>query len=330
MPSFHSQFSGKPEQILGTRGPKRQIPRSTKPGSTRQPCVHVDTFSINPVLVIRCLTVAALAGLLLAVGLRLSWREVVLALKRCRISWVLAINFVGVPAITLIAGTLFHLERDLMLGMLLLAAAPFAPVVPVFTRMARGDLALAAGLTGVFPFLSAMFTPIVCAVCLKFVPGSEALRFEFLSVLGALAATITLPLAAGVALNHWHPGLARWGLRPVEMLSEVIGALSLVYVTVVELKTVLAIDAKPLLVMVLVFELAFVVGYWSGGAETSRRVIALGTSNRNIALAVLVAISSFPNTPVVGAVVANGLLLILLGLLHVAWWRYGRSPRLRS
>jgi BASS family bile acid:Na+ symporter len=291
----------------------------------------VDSFSINPVLVIRCLTVAALAGLLLAVGLRLTWREVLSALQRCRISWVLAINFVGVPAITLIAGTLFHLERDLMLGMLLLAAAPFAPVVPVFTRMAHGDLALAAGLTGVFPFLSAVFTPIVCVVCLKFVPGSEALQFEFLSVLGALVATITLPLAAGVAVNHWHPAVARRVLRPVEMFSEAIGALSLIYVTVVELKAVLAIHAKPLLVMVLVFELALVAGYCIGGTEkASRRVIALGTSNRNIALAVLVAISSFPNTPVVGAVVANGLLLILLGLLHVAWWRYGRSPRLRS
>ena len=56
--------------------------------------------------------------------------------------------------------------------------------------------------------------------------------------------------------------------------------------------------------------------------KATRIVIGLGTSNRNIALAVLVAISSFPNTPVVGAVVANGLLLILLGLLHVAWWRF--------
>jgi BASS family bile acid:Na+ symporter len=50
-------------------------------------------------------------------------------------------------------------------------------------------------------------------------------------------------------------------------------------------------------------------------------VVALGTANRNIALAVLVAVDSFPGTPVVGAVVANGLLFILLGLLHVAWWR---------
>lgn len=287
----------------------------------------MDPFSINPVLVIRGLTVAALAGLLLAVGLRLTWGEVLAALQRCRIGWVLGINFVGMPAITLAAGAAFHLERDLMLGMVLLAAAPFAPVVPVFTRMAKGDLALAAGLTGVFPFLSAVFTPVVCVVCLKFVPGSEAVRFEFLSVLAVLVATITLPLAAGVAVNHWRPKLARTVLRPVEVLSEGIGALSLAYVTLVEFKTILAVPAKPLAAMILVFELALWAGYWVGGKEkVSRLVLALGTSNRNIALAVLVAISSFPNTPVVGAVVANGLLLILLGLLHVAWWRFGLKP----
>jgi BASS family bile acid:Na+ symporter len=74
--------------------------------------------------------------------------------------------------------------------------------------------------------------------------------------------------------------------------------------------------------MALVCELAMLAGHASGGpARGARRVMALGTSNRNIALAVLVAVNSFAGTPVVGAVVANGLLLIVLGLLHVAGWR---------
>ena len=283
---------------------------------------------LNPTIIIRALTGAALAGLLLAVGLRLTWAEVLAALRRCRLSLVLLINFALVPVITLALGSAFHVERDLLLGMMLLAAAPFAPVVPVFTRMARGDLALAAGLTSLFPFLSAIFTPLVFVLCLKFIPDAETMNFNFMTVLGVLVATITLPLGLGVALNQAQPNLARKLLRPVEVFSEVIGALSLAYVAAVEFKSVLATGWLPLTVMVLVFELSLLAGYWAGGGErNSRRALALGSCNRNIALAVLVAISSFPGTPVIGAVVANGLLAIFLGLLHVAWWRFRHDLR---
>ena len=279
-------------------------------------------FFVDPTLVIRCLTISALGGLLLAIGLRLSWAEVAKALKRSRLVLILAVNFAGVPLLAVATAWAFQLGRDLTIGMILLAAAPFAPVVPVFARMARADLALAAGLTALFPFLSAMLTPLVCMASLKAVSGGEGLQFEFLGVLGVLVATITLPLAAGVAVNHWKPVLAKTILRPVEVFSEAVGALSLAFVTVVEFKTVLATGWKPLLAMGLVSELSLFAGYAVGGSTTgARRVVGLGTSNRNIALAVLVAINSFPGTPVVGAVVANGLLLILLGLLHVAWWR---------
>jgi BASS family bile acid:Na+ symporter len=281
---------------------------------------------IDPNLVIRILTGAALGGLLLAVGLRLTWREVAESLQRCRMSRVLVVNFLIVPLLALALAWLFQIGRDLTIGMILLAAAPFAPVVPVFTRMARADLALAAGLTGLFPFLSALLTPVVCLLALKAVPGAERVHFEFLGVLAVLVATITLPLALGVAVNHWRPALARMVLRPMEVVSEGVGALSLAFVTFAEHKDVLATGWKALLAMLLVSELAFVAGYFAGSTQRdSRRVLAFGTSNRNIALAVLVAVSSFAGTPVVGAVVANGLLLILLGLLHVAWWRFGTN-----
>ena len=285
-------------------------------------------ISFDPNAVIRGLTIAALSGLLLTVGLRLGWAEVATAFKRCHLSLVLAVNFVFVPLLAVATASAFQLGRDVTIGMILLAAAPFAPVVPVFARMARADLALAAGLTALFPFLSALLTPMVCMASLKVVPRMEGLRFDVLGVLGVLVATITLPLAAGVVVNHWRPVVAKMILRPIEVLSEAIGALSLAFVTVVEFKIVLATGWKPLLAMVLVSELAFLAGYAVGGSTIgARRVVALGTSNRNIALAVLVAINSFAGTPVVGAVVANGLVLILRGLLHVAWWRLKGSKR---
>lgn len=285
---------------------------------------------LDPTNAIRVLTATSLAGLLLAVGLRVTWLQTVNAIRTSHLGWVLPANFIFVPAFTILCARAMHLPTDISVGMALLAASPFAPVVPIFTKMARGDLALAAGLTALFPVVSAFLTPLICQWSLLALPGTEALRFSSLTILIVLGSTITLPLAAGLAIHHYAPALGRKILRPMEIFSEAAGALSLTFVTAVEFKTITGVGWRSLLVMAMVFEVSLMVGYLLSGPTTAvRRVLALGTSNRNIALAILVAISSFPDTPIVAAVVANGLLLIFLGLLHVAWWRFvspGGSP----
>jgi BASS family bile acid:Na+ symporter len=279
-------------------------------------------------IAIQALTAAALTGLLLTSGLRLEVRQVLAALQQKHLMIrTLVVNFAVVPALVLGVILLADLPREIAIGMLLLAAAPFAPVVPIFTKMARGDLALAAGLTAVFPLLSAFLTPLICMACLKAVPGAGELNFHFLRLLLVLFATITLPLAAGLALRHYRPDLATKLLRPVEVISEAIGAVSLAFVTIVEFGAITGIGGRPLLVMAGLCEATMLLGYVIGGpAASSRQVIAFGTSNRNIALALLVAAGSFAGTPIMAAVVANGLLLILLGLAHVAWWRWRPAP----
>lgn len=279
--------------------------------------------------IIRILTISALAGLLGAVGLRLTFLEVKESLRKCRFTLILAANFMLVPLIAVAAARLLGLGRESAIGLILLAASPFAPVVPVFARMARADLALAAGLTSVFAVFSAFLTPMVCELALKAVPDAGVMRFNLLSVLMTLVATITLPLAAGMMIHHWQPALGRRLLRPMEVLSEAIGALSLTFVTVTEFGSVLQTGWRSLTALALMAELSLILGYWLGSSDGSRRVIALGTSNRNIALALLVAVQSFAGTPVLSAVVANGLLLILLGLMHVGWWRLCRSSKSR-
>ena len=280
-------------------------------------------MSLDTNSTIRVLTTLSLGGLLLGVGLRLTGTQVRDALRRSHLGWLLPLNFVVVPLITLGFIHAFQVPTEIAIGMMLLAASPFAPVVPVFARMARADLALAAGLTGLFPFASALLTPLVCELSLKAIPGAETLHFSFLTLFGVLVATITLPMAVGVAVRHIWSAFAGRVLRPVERVSEATGAVSLAFVTVIEFKTILQTGWKPLLAMAIVSEIALVLGYMlSGPTRGIRRVTGLGTSNRNIALAILVAVGSFAGTRVLGAVVANGLLLILLGLGHVALWRF--------
>lgn len=275
---------------------------------------------------IRLLTMISLGGLLFTVGLRLTWQEIVKSLRHCRFGWLLPANFLLPPALALVLAHLFRVPNHIAAGMMLLAAAPFAPVVPIFTRMARGDLALAGALTAAFPFVCAFLTPLICEAGLKILLGRGSLNFSVWTVLVVLVSTITLPLGAGVAFQHWLPKAGCKLLKPLEIISEAAGAVSLAFVTVVEFRSILATGWMPLLAMAIGCEILFVAGYALGGTTPeARRVVAFGTSNRNIALALLVALESFPDTPVVPAVVANGLLLIFLGLLHVAFWHFRSS-----
>lgn len=279
-------------------------------------------------MAIQILTYSALIGLLGAVGLRLNWHEVKAALNQCRLTAILLVNFLVVPALAVLAATGLGLKREVAIAMILLAAAPFAPVVPVFARMARADLALAAALTGIIPLASALLMPPVAQVALQLLTGTGDLHFNMLTSLAMLAATISLPLAAGVFVRHRAPELGRRLLRPVEIISEATGALSLAFVTMTEFNSILHLGWRAWLAMFLLCEISLVLGWKLGGpVRGARQVVALGTSNRNIALALLVALQSFPGTHVPPAVVGNGLLLIALGLLHVAWWRFGKEAR---
>ncbi len=280
---------------------------------------------------IKILTTCALAGLLGAVGLRLTWHEVKAALKQCRFTAILLVNFIVIPGLAVVIASGFGLKREVAAAMVLLAAAPFAPVVPVFARMARSDLALAAGLTAVFPVASALLTPPAVQVALRLLAGADNLHFNLLTSLAVLTATITLPLAAGVWVRHRAPNLGQRLLRPVEVISEAVGAISLAFVVVVEFGSIVNLGWRAWLAMALLSEISMVLGWKLGGpARGTRQVVALGTSNRNIALALLVAIENFPRTEVVSGVVGNGLLLIVFGLLHVGWWRLRERRRQRA
>ncbi len=215
--------------------------------------------------------------------------------------------------------------------MVLLAASPFAAVVPVFARMARADLALAAGLTAVFPLVSVLLTPLAAQAAMWVLADTDRLQFNMLASLAMLAATITLPLAAGVLFRHHFPNFGRRLLRPVEVISEATGAASLAFVTVTGFSSIVDLGWRAWLAMAVVCELSLLLGWKLGGPTRGvRQVVALGTGNRNIALALLVAIQSFPGTPVVPAVAGNGLLLIGFGLLHVGWWRFAGAQRLAA
>jgi BASS family bile acid:Na+ symporter len=198
---------------------------------------------------------------------------VTLALRRCPLSVIVFLNFIVVPALTLGVAVVFEVSRDSAIAMILLGAAPFAPIVPVFVRLAKGALALAAALTAVFPLLSAVITPFVVRGALQFLGHSIAVRFEMWSSLALLVCTICLPLGAGIFLRHYLADVAGRLLRPLEICSEATGLTSLAFVTWTKFEAIIQLGWRAWLAMTLVSELSLIFGWQLGGRERGARQV---------------------------------------------------------
>ena len=275
-------------------------------------------------LMIRVLTVISLSGLLFTVGMRLNLKTVMASLKTARLSVILPLNFLLIPWLALTIAQYADLSKEASIALVLLASAPFAPVVPLFVSMSRGHLALAAGLTAVFPVFSMVFTPLVTEVALWALYEPEQAAIHPLKILFLLFFTITFPMLLGMGFSHLSKVLSLVLLRPLEVFSETVGALSLVFLIYLQWDAIAATSLGHLCALFLFGEGAFLLGYSLGDSGPGhRQVMGFGALNRNIGLSVLIAVTAYAETPVVGALVTNSLLLIVLGLFHVAifrWW----------
>jgi BASS family bile acid:Na+ symporter len=127
----------------------------------------------------------------------------------------------------------------------------------------------------------------------------------------ALFLYVLLPLLAGLALNRWANPIA---LRLRKSVSACAG-ISFVVVTVITMGVKSAatkqIGVNGLLAMLLLIAASMVIGWMLGGPDRStRRVLTVNTSMRNVALALAIASRSFAGANVdVGILAFSALML---------------------
>ena len=127
-----------------------------------------------------------------------------------------------------------------------------------------------------------------------------------------------LPLAAGLALKARYEDLARRVKPVLDWISNVSLVLSVLLITAANIDKVPQVfGTRGILAGLLFIALGFGIGWLLGGPGTdTRRVMALGTSQRNIAAALVVASQSFSDPKVVVMVIVVAIvgLIILMPL----------------
>ncbi|QDU21990.1 bile acid:sodium symporter family protein [Urbifossiella limnaea] len=249
----------------------------------------LDTVARLAVLVF---VVASMAG----AGLGLTTAAVVAPLRRGRlVAGSLVANFVIAPAVAYGLTRVVPLVEAHAAGLILLGGAAGAPFLPRLAAAARGDAAFAVGLMLLLMVGSVAFLPLALPLM---IPGVEADPWPLLR---PLLLTMLLPIAAGMAVRRWTPAKAALVRPVVERVATVFMVSAVLLLAGLNAGPMLGTFGSGATLTAMAFVAgAALAGYALGGpARETRAVLGVGTGQRNVAAALVIATQNFTDPGVV-------------------------------
>lgn len=243
-------------------------------------------------------------GSMLSVGLAHDWRDIVAPLRQLRkVVRALAVNFAIVPLFAWLVLQIIPLEQSFAIGLFLVATAAGAPFLIKLAQMAGSNVALSATLLVVLLPATIVYMPVVVPLAL---PDAQV---STLVIAEPLALSMLLPLVLGLTANEYFERAAL-RMQPYMNRLATLALVVLVAATLLSnLSEALAIlRSTAILAAVIFIAGAFAVGYTLGGPGfESKEVLGLGTSQRNIAAATVVATQVVNNPDTTSMVVVTSL-----------------------
>ena len=250
---------------------------------------------------------------MLAMGVGLSISQIVQPLRSPQLVVVaLLSNFVLMPLCAFALSTMLRLDEPLSIGMLLLGCAAGAPFLPKLAELAKGNLPFAVGTMVLLMVVTVGYLPVVLPLLLPGVAVNPT------KIAQSLVLLMLLPLGIGLALKSRYKELAA-RMKPVlDRISNISLILLVLLITAANIDKVLEVfGTRGILAGLLFIALGFAMGWLLGGpGNDTRRVLALGTAQRNIAAALVVGSQSFSDPQVVVMVIVVAIvgLIILMPL----------------
>jgi bile acid:Na+ symporter, BASS family len=250
---------------------------------------------------------------MLAMGTGLTVARITEPLRNVRLVLLaLLANFVLMPIGAEALAKLLRLDEPFRVGLLLLGCAAGAPFLPKLAEHAKGNPAFAVGTMVLLMVVTVGYLPIVLPLLL---PGVTVDPWQIARFLVLL---MLLPLAAGLALKAFYEHLAAWVKPILDWISDVSLIVLVLLITAANIDKILQVFGTfGILAGLLLIAFGVGVGWLLGGRNVdTKRVMALGTGQRNAAAALVVASQSFDDPKVVVMVIVVSIvgMIILMPL----------------
>ncbi len=241
---------------------------------------------------------------MLSVGFRYTVQQIIEPLRNARlVIGAVVANFVLVPILAYVITAIFSFGEERELGLLVVACAAGAPFLIKLAQMAGADLAIATGVLVLLIVVTVPYMPIVVPLIAPEADVSAA------AIAGPLVLTMLLPLVVGLIADRFVPAWTKRLLPLLGVLSNVALVALIASTVVLNFDGLLSVFGTGAILAALIFIAgAFVIGYLLGiTGRGTRQELALGSAQRNIAAATVVATQSLGDPDTIVMVVVTSI-----------------------
>ncbi|MFC2053947.1 bile acid:sodium symporter family protein [Chloroflexota bacterium] len=227
---------------------------------------------------------------MLSMGLSLTMQQIIDPLKNVRlVVLALVANFIIVPIVAYAITLIIPLDQSVSTGLILLSTAAGAPFLPKLVEVAKGNIAFSVGLMVALMVVTIIYLPLVLPLLLS---GVEVNPWD---IAKSLIVMMLIPLAIGLFFRARYEDAAA-KIQPTFAMAANIGILVLsVLGLVLNFSSMIAlVGSFGILAAIIFLVAALVIGYLLGGSDPGvKSVMGLGTAQRNISAALVVAAQNF-------------------------------------
>lgn len=213
-------------------------------------------------------------------------------------------QFTVMPLLAWALTRLFQLDEALALGVVLVGCCPGGTASNVITYLAKGDLALSVGMTGVSTLLAPLMTPL-----LTWALAGKSVQVDVLGMLLSILWVVILPIVVGLMVKKLWPHVTEKTTDYLPAFSSVAIALIVAIIIAANASKLLAGGLVIILVVILHNLCGLTLGYLTGQllglAEPKKRAISIEVGMQNSGLASSLAtihFAAYPLATIPGAI----------------------------
>ncbi|MEW7290362.1 bile acid:sodium symporter family protein [Aquimarina sp. 2304DJ70-9] len=205
------------------------------------------------------------------------------------------------PILGFALASLFPLQPEVAVGIMILAACPGGATSNLICHLAKGNIALSVTLTAISSFVSILTIPFIVNFALThFLDEGQIIKLDIINTIVQILIITVIPVCIGMTIRRYKEKFALKMEKPVRVASGIVMVMVIIGITLKEKDNFVSYFQQAGIVALCLNGITMLVGYYSARIFKIRNEsaisIAIESGIQNGTLAITIAVVLIGNT----------------------------------